>query len=639
MLKTSWAIVLALSAPAHPAFAQTPAPVTGDSATVALVNGVVDFERNSGARQYTFGVRLSGSVEGAFTVPYSTADGTAVPGDYGPVSGNLQFTGAADEQRDIEVTVVGDTTVEPDESFTVTIGTPSNGSVALGTASRTGFILNDDSATIRIDDPLAKEEGNAFTTQIGFTLTLSAQVQGGVTVPFSTTNGTATSGEDYAFKSGIVTFSGGPGETQGLAVTVNGDTKVETAENFAVTLGAPSKASVSLADGSGTGVIINDDFAFVAIDNVTLAEGNAGTTAFTFTASLGNTVQDGFTVPFSVVDGTATQPADFQPNSGTLTFTGFSGETRTATVQVVGDGVWEPNETFRWVLGTPSKNTVFVNSNGFGYGTITTDDEPSVSIDDVALPEGNAGTTAFTFTATLAGPVPGGFSVPYATVNGTATQPGDYAGTSGDAIFAGTSGETQMITVQVVGDLVPEFTDTFTGNLGFPDAAGVAVTDAQGLGTILNDELDVDVSVSVGNGADTVVDGTSTSYTAIVTNPSAVVDVVVAIGQGMSAGLGNVTWTCTGSGDATCPANGTGMLAQTRALPRATSLTYVITADIETNSPSPVQTTVTADVQAPNSDPNPGNSSATDSDVVVLPDVVHEDGFEGSAQARAEPTW
>ena len=256
---------------------------------------------------------------------------------------------------------------------------------------------------------------------------------------------------------------------------------LEPNETFSVTLGTPSNAAVGVSDASGLGTINNDDSASIAINDVSLSEGNSGTTNYVFTVSLTGAVQGGFSVPFSTANGTATQPGDYASNSGTLNFTGSAGETQTITVVGVGDAVLEPNETFSVTLGTPSNAAVGV-SDASGLGTINNDDTASIAINDVSLSEGNSGTTNYVFTVSLTGAVQGGFSVPFSTANGTATQPGDYASNSGTLNFTGRAGETQTITVVGVGDAVLEPNETFSVTLGTPsNAAGVS--DASGLGT------------------------------------------------------------------------------------------------------------------------------------------------------------
>jgi hypothetical protein len=102
--------------------------------------------------------------------------------------------------------------------------------------------------------------------------------------------------------------------------------------------------------------------------------------------------------------------------------------------------------------------------------------------------EGNAGTTSLTFPVTIANgytpDVP--VSVAYVTQNSTAVAGSDYIATSGTLTFA--AGETaKSVTVQIIGDTVRERDETFYLVLLNP-SANAQIVDAQGVGTIVNDD-------------------------------------------------------------------------------------------------------------------------------------------------------
>ena len=124
----------------------------------------------------------------------------------------------------------------------------------------------------------------------------------------------------------------------------------------------------------------------------------------------------------------------------------------------------------------------------------------ALSINDVALPEGNSGTTAFNFTVTLGAPATGPVTVKYQTSNGTATAPSDYIA-RGLSTLTFAAGETsKTITVSVMGDTAVEPDENFFVNLSA--AVGAVITDGQGTGTIKNDDPDLkinDVRVVEGN--------------------------------------------------------------------------------------------------------------------------------------------
>jgi len=109
--------------------------------SIANVSGP---EGNSGASTLVFGVKLSAASRRVVTVHYATADGTATAGsDYTATSGTLKFR-SGQKRATIAVRVAGDTDVEQNESFSVTLSSPRN--ARLARASGIGTITNDDTA-------------------------------------------------------------------------------------------------------------------------------------------------------------------------------------------------------------------------------------------------------------------------------------------------------------------------------------------------------------------------------------------------------------------------------------------------------------------------------------------------------------
>jgi hypothetical protein len=99
-------------------------------------------EGSAGTTPATFVVRLSTATTVPVTVGYATANGTATtPADYASASGTVTFPAGATAQN-VVVQVVGDTAVEPDETFVLNLSGASGATISDGTA--TGSIADDD---------------------------------------------------------------------------------------------------------------------------------------------------------------------------------------------------------------------------------------------------------------------------------------------------------------------------------------------------------------------------------------------------------------------------------------------------------------------------------------------------------------
>ncbi len=114
----------------------------GPSLPALSIGDLTAGEGNTGTSTATFTVFLSAAGATAVTVGYATADGSATAGsDYVATSGTLTFAPGVTTQS-ISVTVNGDTAIEPDETFSVNLGNPTNATI--GDSLGVGTITNDD---------------------------------------------------------------------------------------------------------------------------------------------------------------------------------------------------------------------------------------------------------------------------------------------------------------------------------------------------------------------------------------------------------------------------------------------------------------------------------------------------------------
>ena len=372
------------------------------------------------------------------------------------------------------------TTSSRSGQFLSLLGTELGGGLALTAqynATDVTLVVTDQALSI---NDIAVTEGNAGTVSATFTVTLAEASSQTVTVDYETRDETAEAGADYASTANTLTFL--PGQTsKTIVVAVNGDTLDEDDETFAVDLSNPVNAPLS--KGEGTGSIVDDDplsTVSIAAADATVSEGNAGTVEATFIVSLTPATGRTVTVQYATVPNTATSPADYAAQSGSVVFQAGDTE-QTIVVLVKGDTLVESNETFFVDLSAPVKAVL---GTVRATGTIVDDDVSTISVAGVSVDEGNDGTVPATFIVSLSAPASQAVSVDYATADQSATAPDDYLPGAGTVSFA--IGEmTKSVTIQVVGDTIPEANETF--ELLLTNPVGATFADPNATGTIADD--------------------------------------------------------------------------------------------------------------------------------------------------------
>ena len=161
-----------------------PPPVTP---TVSIEDVTID--EGDGPGNATFTVRLSEATTQPVTVNFATQDGTAIGGsDFTATNGLLTFA-PGEVAKTIIVPVLGDTAVEPDETFAVVLTGPSG--AALGAnAVGTGTLRNDDTAPPPPPPPTGSGTGTAA-------LTVGSSWAGGFIGNVAVTNNGTTAWTDW----------------------------------------------------------------------------------------------------------------------------------------------------------------------------------------------------------------------------------------------------------------------------------------------------------------------------------------------------------------------------------------------------------------------------------------------------------
>ncbi|NQW53747.1 MAG: hypothetical protein HQ465_21170, partial [Rhodospirillales bacterium] len=369
-----------------------------------------------------------------------------------------------------------------------------------------------------------------------FTVTRTGDLSGAASAQWAVT-GAAVNAADFTggvVPTGTVSFAAGE-RSKVISIDVAGDTTVEANEAFSVMLSNPG-AGASLGTASARGIIRNDDALLsIAATSASKPEGQSGSTAFTFTFTVTRTGDlSGAASAQWAVTGAAVNAADFTGGvvpTGTVSFA--AGErSKVIGIDVAGDSAVEANEAFSVMLSNPGAGAILgtVSANGL----IRNDDASlSIAATSASKPEGQSGSTAFTFTVTRTGDLSGAASAQWA-VTGAAVNAADFTGgvvPSGTVSFA--AGESsKVISIGVAGDSAVEANEAFSVMLSNP-GAGASLGTVSANGIIRNDDSSLSIAATSADKPEG--DGGATAHTFTVTR------------TGDLSGAASAQWAVTGS--------------------------------------------------------------------------------------------
>jgi hypothetical protein len=314
---------------------------------IASTNAI-QTEGDSGTKAFTFTVTRTGNTNNSSSASWVvTGSGTnqANATDFGgsmPI-GTVNFA-ANETAKTITVNVSEDTTVEPDEEFTVTLSNPTNANITTGTA--TGTITNDDTnVTLAVSPSTVTEDG---TSNLIYTFTRAGVTNNALTVNY-TLGGNATNGTDYGNIGTSVTFAANS-STATVTVDPTTDTTVESDETVSLTLASGTGYTIGTTSAV-TGTITNDDVALLptitlAVSPNSVTEDGSSNLIYTFTRT--GVTSNQLTVNYTV-GGTATNGTDYSNIGTSVTFAANS-STATVTVDPTTDTTLESDETVSLTL-------------------------------------------------------------------------------------------------------------------------------------------------------------------------------------------------------------------------------------------------------------------------------------------------
>ncbi|MEM9773859.1 MAG: Calx-beta domain-containing protein, partial [Chloroflexota bacterium] len=457
-----------------------------------------------------FQVTRTGNTSGINAVDYTVTGSGTYPADAADFGGALPSAtvnfAIGESTQLITLTVSADTTVEADETFTVTLSTPTNNANIL-TAEASGTIENDDGTVSISPDGLSQVEGDSGTVTYTYTISLSSAAIVPVSVDYSVT-GSGANPANAADFGGVLqnnTINFGIGEdTKTIVVAVSSDSTTENDETFDVTL-SNMTGGFTIATGDVTSTIENDDRSIsISALSAVKDEGQSGVTPFTFLISRSGETSGAITADYVVVPNSATSE-DFAGGivpSGTLSLPDGT-ITTTLTISVSGDTAVEDSETFDVEISNATGASIQTSR---ATGIIQNDDNGfSIAAVTPSQAEGNSGNTIFAFTVTRNGTSSTNSAINYE-VSGIGADPADesdFGGFFDSGLLAFQSGQTDQeitISISVVGDTTIEPDEAFAVTLSNP-TNGEEISTATAIATIENDDEGLNISALPGDQA------------------------------------------------------------------------------------------------------------------------------------------
>jgi gliding motility-associated-like protein/uncharacterized repeat protein (TIGR01451 family) len=413
----------------------------------------------------TYTATLAGTADGIqdeISVDYKTVDGSAKAGiDYTSSSGKLTFSAGAVKgaTQTFTVQTTDDKIVEPAENFTANISGNFIGmGVSLGTVEVITTITDNDEMRIVLSGPATINEGGLAT----YTATLTGNAEGiqeRVSLSYKTTDGSAKAGADYVTCDCKLNFAAGSlrGATQTFTVQTLDDRVVEAPEAYTASISEVvglSSVTIETAEISTT-ITDNDEMHVVLSGPATIAEGALASYTVTLVGAVGGSIQEGLSVDYKTVDGSAMAGADYTSSNGQLIFAAGSatGATKSFTVETINDKLGEPDEIYTVLLTNLTGNAALGESK---VETLIKDvNAPTITLSNASAIEGSP--MAFPFA--LSNPNSADLTLIYQLINGTADN-SDYKGSEVTVLIK--AGETAgFLKVPTLADDLLESDETF----------------------------------------------------------------------------------------------------------------------------------------------------------------------------------
>lgn len=415
-------------------------------------------EGDNGTQVITLDVSLSAKSKSAVSVDYTTQDGTATAGsDYLAAKGSIKFK-AGETTKQIQLSILGDTRVENDETFGVQLANPTG--VNLDSSSEGLVTIQDDDAlslNISSNTPTLKA-GEKATIQFAFTDVPKGFAQSDVQL-----NGGSL--EEWKMDSSGMVYTAlfnPQADKNSYTATIN-----VAAGTYQNSLNKPGpSASLSIIADTAIPKLV------ISMDKTRFIQGETGLATFKFSeppqgfANNDIKVEGGTLGAMTIDDTRTTYTALFTPSPNLAEQPG----------RISVDG-----KNWSDTAGNTGSDSVL---EGWVVNTLV----PEASISSTSVMEGDTGTTEARLTIKLSTPSAQAVSIGYSTQDLTARAGSDYTRSSGVVNFD--PGQTvQTIVIPILTDKVVEDDETFNVILNRPTRTSISRTQGTGTVEIKNDDI------------------------------------------------------------------------------------------------------------------------------------------------------
>ena len=455
---------------------------------------------------------------GNVSATLTLSDGTATTGaDYTNNSPITVSFAEGETSKTITVPITDDRLVEGNETINLTLSNPT-GNAILGVQNTAILTIldNETPGTLAFSNATfsVSEDG---TPVAAVTVNRTGGSDGQVSATIFLNNGTATVPSDYNNTPILVTFADGEITPKVVTIPIDNDTKFESDETIALSLGNVTGGAILGAQSTATLTILNDDTiqpGTLAFSNSQYSVNEDGTAINTVTVVRTGGSDGEVSVTLIPSNGTATASSDYTDTPITVTFA--NGETsKVVTIPINNDALYEPTETINLTLTNPTNGATLGTQATSLLSILENDNDVQLNFSDINYTVKEDGTAVTEILVTRSGRMTGAVSATLSFADGTATGCGCAANSVNNDFFNGTftitlaDGETSKLVpvqlaslggsnaIRIRNDAKVEGNETFTIKLINPTGGATIGNQGNATVTILDDDVLPKLTVSI----------------------------------------------------------------------------------------------------------------------------------------------